>query len=494
MMRRKVLYLIVVVLSAVSCGKHYFGEGTISFSVVDGTSTRAMMDSTALNSTGNKLRVFDVLTGFSGNVSWMSAENSYYINDSLVFTGNPIWDYGSGRTYPWTADGTHKFFSWLHYDSSLGMYEAEFFGSGTAYNPDTQVLSLPQKVMDASSDQFDFMYSDVITAPAQLHTSGTPVSLKHHHLFTAMNLRVQNTSGNTIYLKKVTLVGMKNKRSATIDFSSATVQVATADFDSVSTVLFQSDDPSGNVYANSETIQDLTDYIMMWPQTYTELDTNARLVVEYNILDTHDVLSADLTASVVLSRQKYFKDSFTGMDAGTKYSLMLQFKRSSIDIYTRVLPWEYEPYDWDYSDHSISARGGMFKDGVLAFYRRDAITGEYTVEPTTDEWSAKTMRFTTRNEIMKGRFFIEAPTSGRWQVTAYPLSAEQYFIIEPSSGEIDAYTDNGKVEFTVSVNPDLSPTSTQTLFFNVAIYFNGEWHDANSEFNRKNIRLVLDAN
>ena len=60
-MRRKVLYLIVVVLSVVSCGKDYFGEGTISFSAVNAGPTRAMMDSTALNSTGNKLRVFDVL-------------------------------------------------------------------------------------------------------------------------------------------------------------------------------------------------------------------------------------------------------------------------------------------------------------------------------------------------------------------------------------------------------------------------------------------------
>ena len=66
--------------------------------------------------------------------------------------------------------------------------------------------------------------------------------------------------------------------------------------------------------------------------------------------------------------------------------------------------------------------------------------------------------------------------------------------MEPTSGDIDAYTDNGKVEFTVRANRDLSPSSNQTLFFNVAIYFNGEWHDANSEFNRKNIKLVLNAN
>ena len=95
---------------------------------------------------------------------------------------------------------------------------------------------------------------------------------------------------------------------------------------------------------------------------------------------------------------------------------------------------------------------------------------------------------------MTGRFYIEAPTSGRWQITTYPLSASQYFIISPTTGDIDVNTENGKAEFTVSVNPELAPLSTQTLYFNVSLFFNGEWHDANSEFNRKNIRLVLDAN
>jgi hypothetical protein len=95
---------------------------------------------------------------------------------------------------------------------------------------------------------------------------------------------------------------------------------------------------------------------------------------------------------------------------------------------------------------------------------------------------------------MKGRFYIEAPSSGRWQVDAFPLSAAQYFIIRPNTAEIDVHSNNGMAEFTISVNPDLSPSVTQNLYFNISIYMNGDWHDANSEFNRKNIKLVLDAN
>ena len=49
----------------------------------------------------------------------------------------------------------------------------------------------------------------------------------------------------------------------------------------------------------------------------------------------------------------------------------------------------------------------------------------------------------------------------------------------------------GKVSFEVRANPDVdAPTSTQTAHFNISIYFGNEWHDANSEFNRKDFRLV----
>ena len=494
-MRRRITYLIIIALAVVSCGKDLNRREAISF-FADGVGyTRAMLDSAALNSANNRLRIIDVLTGFTGTATGWSAQNPYYINDTLVFRGNPVWDYGSGRIYPWTADGTHKFFSWLHYDSALGMYDTDFFGAGTSYDASSCVLTLPQKAMVKGTPLFDFLYSDVKTQPAQFHTANTPINLKFHHLFTAFELKAENTSGNTVYLKKVTLVGMKNKRSATIDYSTATTLVSTANIDSVNTVLFQSADAAGDIFTNSDDIHQLTDFMLMWPQTYSELDTNARIVVEYNILNQQGVLSDDLTANVVLSRQTSFTTGRVGLDAGTKYSIILQFKRSSIDINLRVLPWEYESYDWNYADRSISARGGTTKDGVLAFYRDSVKQGVhygYIVEPTTDEWSAKTLRFKTRTDTLMGRFYIEAPTSGRWQVTAYPMSAAEYFSIEPSSGEIDAFTDNGKVEFVVT--PTRSPASTQTLFFNVAIFMNGEWHDANSEFNRKNIRLVLDAN
>ena len=156
-MRRRITYLIIIALAVVSCGKDLNRREAISF-FADGVGyTRAMLDSAALNSANNRLRIIDVLTGFTGTATGWSAQNPYYINDTLVFRGNPVWDYGSGRIYPWTADGTHKFFSWLHYDSALGMYDTDFFGAGTSYDASSCVLTLPQKAMVKGTPLFDFL-------------------------------------------------------------------------------------------------------------------------------------------------------------------------------------------------------------------------------------------------------------------------------------------------------------------------------------------------
>ncbi len=498
-MRRRTIYLICAALALSSCCKDkkaeadsFTGEG-IEFAAREIPATKALMDDAALKTAGNKLRVCDILTDFSGTVSWMSDSNPYYINDEIQYNGNPIWDYLSGRQYPWTTDGSHLFFGWLSYDTALSLTPDAFFGNGYSYNASTRVISIPTKEMNVTTTQFDYMYSDVEYVDAANHVSGQSVNLELNHLFSALKLTLNNTSENTIYLKSVILKGMKNSRSATIAFDANSPTVTTSNLTSTDVVLYQSADAGGTEFVFEDLEKALTaNYMLMWPQSFAELE-GAELEVIYYVL-SGEQLSDELTSHIILNRQNLFRIGSKGMDAGSKYTFQLQFKKSTIDVYISVLPWEYEEFDWNYADRAITARSGMFKDGVLAFYRYNSETDEWDVQPTADEWSAKTMRFTTRSEVFKGRFYIESPWEGRWQVIASPYSAAQYFEITPSSGNIDVLTDNGKCEFTVSVNPDLSPTTNQTLYFSVQLFFNGDWHDANSEFNRKNIRLVLDAN
>ena len=498
-MRRRTLYLICAVFAILSCSKEKVVKDDdsagkyIEIAAREVSATKAMMDDAALKTVGNKLRICDVLTGFTGTVSWMDENNPYYINDEIQYNGNPIWDYLSGRKYPWTTDGSHLFFGWLSYDTALSLTPDSFFGNGYGYNASTKVITIPTKEMNTFTDQLDYMYSNVQFIDAADHVAGQSVNLELNHLFSALKLTLNNTSENTVYLKSVTLKGMKNSRSATIAFNAQQPTVTTDNLSSTDVVLYQSVSEDGTEFIYEDREKPLTaDYMLMWPQTFAELE-GAELEVIYNVL-SGEQLSDELTSHIILNRQNLFKIGNKGMDAGSKYTFQLQFKKSTIDVYIKVLPWEYEEYDWNYSDRAITARSGMFKDGVLAFYRYNVVADDWTTQPTTDEWSAKTMRFQTRNEVIKGKFYIESPWEGRWQIIASPISAAQYFVITPTSGDIDVNTDNGKCEFSVSVNPDLSPATTQTLYFSVMLYFNGEWHDANSEFNRKNIRLVLNAN
>ncbi len=497
-MRRRTIYLICTVFALWSCCEEkkvstdsFTAEG-IEIAAGEASPTKAMMDDAALKTVGNKLRVCDVLTDFSGTVSWMSESNPYYINDEIQYNGNPVWDYLSGRKYPWTVDGSHLFFGWLSYDNAMSLTPETFFGNGFSYDASSKVISIPTKEMNTTTDQFDFMYSKVQFVDAADHVAGQPVNLELNHLFTAFKLTLKNTSENPIYLKSVILKGMKNSRSATIAFDAHEPTVTTSNHSSTDVVLYQSADEGGTEFEYIDLEKPLTDYMLMWAQSYAELD-GAELEVIYYVYSGGQ-LSDELTSHIFLNRQNLFRVEQKGIDAGSKYSFQLQFKKSTIDIYINVLPWEYEEYDFDYSRHSISARSGAWKDGVLGFWRYNPLTDLYDISPTNDEWSAKAIRFQTRNEVLKGKFYVEAPYEGSWMIQTSPLSASQYFVITPTSGDIDVDTDNGLCEFTVTVNPDLSPETTQNLYFSVMIYFNGEWHDANSEFNRKNIRLVLDAN
>ena len=481
------------------------------------TSTKGLLDAADLSTSGTKIKVYDYISNFDGEVGGATVTTSQtvkYFDAMIAYNGSAIWPYCNPSTgaidatiaYPWTKKGTHTFFGWLDTDGKASGLSTSTLFTGSSpsafgFNESTRVLSIPTTVMGESTPQFDFSYASPVSVDAATRTPGSSVSQTLQHLFTAFKITATNTSGNTILLKSVSLRGMKNSRSATIDFKTVPPTVSTANLSAVNIPLFTYDapvnaDPYGPVFVDlDEELDELmpNQFLLMWPQTYAEL-TDATLHVVYKVrvtTDGGDQDSDELEADIVLKNQPVFRTNSTGMDAGKKYIFNLQFKKSTLDIYTNVLPWEYEEFDWDYANRSISARSGMFKDGVLAFYRG---TGESATEPTTDEWSAKTMRFISRNEVLTGRFYIEAPTLGRWSINAYPLSAARYFIIEPTSDDIDVYTDNGKAEFTVRVNPDLTPASTQTLYFSVSIYFNGEWHDANSEFNRKNIKLVLDAN
>lgn len=74
--------------------------------------------------------------------------------------------------------------------------------------------------MQLGTPQFDFMYSNIYERNLNSNPDYvTAVPLEFSYLFTAFSIAAQNLSASEITIKSVTIKGLKNKNSATIDFS-----------------------------------------------------------------------------------------------------------------------------------------------------------------------------------------------------------------------------------------------------------------------------------
>ena len=212
--------------------------------------TKGLLDGgTALAKEGTTLQVYDYLTDFNGTFTGGTAvsgiSSGYYIKNQLTYgatntdgssTDNK-WQFPSNRKYYWTKTGTHRFFGWLKVDGNgNGLTTANLFGQELEIGTGN-VLSIPQTTMDLESPQFDFSYSGIIVREKD-HTA-VPIDLEH--FFTAFATSAKTTTESDITLNSVTVVGLHNKKSATLDFSAS----ATADGD----VVAIEPDPTDTEYA-----------------------------------------------------------------------------------------------------------------------------------------------------------------------------------------------------------------------------------------------------
>ena len=196
--------------------------------------TKTLLNDASLKSPGSRLHVMDVLSGFTGTASWYA--NDLYINDEVEYeAGNPIWQYTSGRIYPWTTDGVHRFFGWLSFDinypslnalrpEDVGMTADYFFNTTLANNfsAANATLTIPALEMRADTTitpQYDFMYASTSNY-IMPHTDNLPVRLQMQHLFSAISLRLLSETPEPVLIHDVTVIGLKNKKSAVINFDS----------------------------------------------------------------------------------------------------------------------------------------------------------------------------------------------------------------------------------------------------------------------------------
>lgn len=322
-------------------------------------------------------------------------------------------------------------------------------------------------------------------------------------------MSIQNSGNDPVNILSVTLNGLKNNKSANIDFSgentSVSMQNGNNDVQFLATLGSQMELNPGGTKIDLVTGQyidaaTLTSVYMMWPQTAAEIwaEDGLEFVVNYTIDEYYS--SEDPTQLEIFHKELKLKDSGrfgnaanpVGIEAGHKYYLNLLFKAKSIELTLEVLPWDYTEFDLDYSSSSISANNasGIDHEGVLWLYNQVIDTGgneSWTEGPSSREIVLASDR------VIKGVFYVGSPHNGQWEITTYPEEASHYFRVEPHTGEITSdliLNQQGKVEF--KIYPVGAVEVQEVLHLNLVFRFNGEnqWRDGNTEFNRKDWRII----
>ena len=482
-MRSAFLFTLLAAAAFFSCrkGEEEPSGNPINLTVEEGVSSKALLSDATLKTNGNKVHVVDLLTGFTGQASWMSGNK--YVDDDIFYSGSLIWGYNSGRTYPWTTDGSHQFFAWLSYDSSLDLTADSFFGSpvGNGFDTSERILSIPAKELNTESPQLDFLYANTVNYNMP-RTETTPINLPMQHLFSAVGILLRNESKDDILVHSVTVNGLKNKKSADITFVGLPVtynQTASAGF--IDNALFAALPASTRTLSEGDTYDllarqrdvEVPQYRIIWPQTETDLaPSDAEDFLTYPITVQYEYVSDE--EHIQHTAHLRFPEGATFL-SGYRYAYTLLFTQKHIQLIFTVNPWNYDLREWSFMEQTISEATPLdFKDN------------EGYDKPS------KTCRIVGGNPV-KGTFKIVNPSGAVWSIE--PVGDVEYFTISPNQGTIDS--DNPDYEFYVIPNLDssLDRSTDKKLKFHFYVRFtDGTFHDANTELNYDDWTVILPKN
>lgn len=450
--------------------------------------TKAMLNDADLKENGSKIQVYDLLSGYTGTTieGWNPADEPY-IDEEIIYNGNTVWEYASNGIYPWTVNGIHKFFGYLTYDKKSDLKVTDLVGTGQLTLNGT-TLTVPSITFNTTAKQFDFLYSDLVQRnAADKDYSVVPLTLKH--LFTAISVEVESKTDTKVKLKNIYFEGLKNKKSATISFASpSTVSFGTSSADGLFFPEMTGDgvdleeDDVYNPFTGQKNPNPYTrTYFMLWPQSiddiaptnldtehdgFTHLSSDSLIVVSYDLevdgnWEHHD------------TRIKFPKQAW---EAGKKYHFTIQFSDKLILLTTKVIPWDYNEYDIDYSEGSVVVPTGLKFDQSTCNINND--TKVVTV-------------VSGKNPI--GTFTIMAPVGGIWKVGM--TGDTEYFTITPSSGTIDPQrTEGGRVTLTVTPNLSLERPTDKQIKLKFTVTASERDIDAQSEINRDDWTILLPKN
>ena len=273
-----------------------------------------MLDETTFQTSGNRIQIYDFVTSGGATTKHVDDLIGPELNsNSPLHTPEYTWPFVNGP-HQW-CPGEHKFFGWLAQDANMTASNTPetFFGSGFDFDEATHVLTIPQVTFTKDTPQFDFMYSDIFTT----EPINTPVQLKFSHLFCAVSFGIVNDASSDVHISNFKVTLYTNKK-ATVDYSGSTVAVnytntasspATFRTSSGGTLSGMSGGVSDmwvNAFAPTDTERQ---YILMWPQTKTELSA-CKINITYTLNNQGYNQSLAFPEMELNAGQKYHFDIF----------------------------------------------------------------------------------------------------------------------------------------------------------------------------------------
>lgn len=447
----------------------------------NGSEVKGLLNRADLLTNGTKIHIADELSGFNGKVNgsaWNDGE--LYIDDDVVYSGNTVWNFASGTLYPWTTSGQHTFRAWLSYDAKAndlaGLAATDLFGAnGLSYS--NGALSVAGTELHTGSPQFDMLYSDV--QPRNMDASPRPtglVTMNMSHLFSALSIVINNSSVDRVKVTSVTTTGLQNKKSASVSFAGTPTYTTLTPSEGFARNPYSG---SSNWMANGDKYDLLADalnpasmaYYLIWPQTAEEMAA-ARIAITYQIEGDYEEGTSTLknhTASLV------FPDNSV-MNPGTKYQFILTFANKRVRLFMKVLPWDYNEYEWNYEDSTISECTDLTLDG----------------DPGVDYLKNGNQVTFIGGKPINAHFGIKTPVGGQWSIELRGDTSDNQITVTPNSGTVNPEISDGRINLVIT--PDLSIERTKdisvTLQFWVT-FLNGYTKDLNSEVNRDNLVFTL---
>ena len=429
----KIFLVSILLTSILACQKEGYTLTNIpiTMSVSEAGKTKALLDESTFETPGNQLRIYDYYNG--------NAASNIYINDIAECNSSGSWPFK--ESHKWTTDGVHKFFGWMAKDMNGGspLTATNLFGSEPTFtfNTNTQTLTIPTTTLaQTGTPQYDFMYSDIHVRNLNSNPYFGPVPLNFSHLFTAFKITAANNSSNTVYLKKVTISNLKNRRGATISYSGEqpTIQYSYPSDTQKSNFVYEVANANGVQLTSEEISVYSDDFMLMWPHAQSDFG-NAQIKVEYNYQEPGGPLNTN--GETVVDMQ-----NMSDWSAGSKNTVGLMFKDKEINLTCKVEPWNVIEEAIDFTNQISVSMPITWKENSVDHV--DYETGEVIL-------------FSDSHAVAECNFHIDTPAGATWTASLIPIEGHvDAFVIEDDT-KYGAVGKDSKIKIRVSNQAPIAP-------------------------------------